>query len=403
MSHLSKPLSLLAAALLFAVGSTPVSAQNHKSSDIVDTAVAAGSFNTLAAALTAADLIDALKGDGPFTVFAPTDAAFAALPAGTVETLLKPENKDQLIAILTYHVVAGKVNAKSVKKMSAAETLNGQRVDIAVKGGKVMIDNATVSTADVAASNGIIHVVDQVLLPSADAIPAVAANAGTFQTLLAAVKTAGLAEVLSSPGPFTVLAPTDEAFAALPDGTVSELLKPENRAKLQTILKYHVISGRVFSDAVVKLKTASTLAGADIKVSATHGSVKINDANVVATDIDAANGVIHVIDAVLLPPADMSAVERANELINMAINRGAPLFNSGQASATVAIYELAANAVLSMDEIPADAQGALRTGLREMQSAHGSERQAWAMRHALDDAYAMMKPAMTSQSSASDY
>lgn len=403
MSHLSKPLSLLAAALLIAMGSTTVSAQNHKSSDIVDTAVAAGSFNTLAAALTAADLIDALKGDGPFTVFAPTDAAFAALPKGTVETLLKPENKDQLIAILTYHVVAGKVDAKSVMKMTAAETLNGQRVDITVKGGEVMIDNATVRTADVAASNGIIHVIDQVILPTADAIPTVAGNAGTFQTLLAAVKTAGLADVLSGPGPFTVLAPTDEAFAALPDGTVAELLRPENRTKLQTILKYHVIAGRVFSDAVVKLKTAPTLAGADIKVSVTHGAVKVNDANVVATDIDAANGVIHVIDAVLLPPADMSSVERANGLINMAINRGAPLFNSGQASATVAIYELAANAVLSMDEIPADAQRALRKGLREMQSAHGSESQAWAMRHALDDAYAMMKPVMAPQSSANDY
>ncbi|NNE33877.1 MAG: fasciclin domain-containing protein [Rhodothermales bacterium] len=403
MSHLSKTLSLLAAALLIALGSTTVSAQNHKSSDIVDTAVAAGSFNTLAAALTAANLIDVLKGEGPFTVFAPTDAAFAALPKGTVETLLKPENKDQLIAILTYHVVAGKVNAKSVMKLTVVETLNGQRVDIAVKGGEVMIDNATVRTADVAASNGIIHVIDQVILPTADAIPTVAANAGTFQTLLAAVKAAGLADVLSGPGPFTVLAPTDDAFAALPDGTVAELLKPENRAKLQAILKYHVIAGRVFSDAVVKLKTAPTLAGADIKVSVTHGSVKVNDANVVATDIDAANGVIHVIDAVLLPPADMSSVERANELINMAINRGAPLFNSGQASATVAIYELAANAVLSMDEIPDNAQRALRTGLREMNAAHGSESQAWAMRHALDDAYAMMKPVMTPQSSANGY
>ncbi len=385
MTH--RLLTLGCAALsAFVLLANPANAQ-HKSADIVDTAVAAGSFNTLAAALTAADLIDALKGDGPFTVFAPTDEAFAALPAGTVESLLKPENKDQLIAILTYHVVPGKVTSKKVVKLSNAETLNGQRVDIAVKGDKVMIDKATVTAVDVAASNGVIHVIDQVILPSSDTIPAVAKAAGSFNTLLAAVKAAGLADVLSGEGPFTVLAPTDEAFAALPDGTVEDLLKPENLSTLQEILKYHVISGRVFSDAVVELSSATTLAGEDIKIATSKKGVQINGANVVATDIDASNGVIHVIDAVLLPPKGMSQAEQARELIRMAINRGVPLYNHGQASATSAIYEVAAMAVLAMDEVPADAQIALRDGLREMRATHGSDRQAWAMRYALDDAY----------------
>ena len=133
--------------------------------DIVDTAVNAGSFKTLAAALQVADLIGALKGDGPFTVFAPTDDAFAKLPAGTVESLLKPENKQQLVGILTYHVVAGKVAAKQVVELKGAKTLNGQRVDIAVDGGTVSVDNAKVVKTDIECSNGIIHVIDSVILP----------------------------------------------------------------------------------------------------------------------------------------------------------------------------------------------------------------------------------------------
>jgi len=133
--------------------------------DIVDTAVAAGQFNTLAAALQAAGLVDTLKGAGPFTVFAPTDAAFAALPAGTVDTLLKPENKDQLVAILTYHVVSGSYPAARVATMDAAPTVNGDSVAIRAASGKVMIDGATVLMPDVAASNGVIHVIDTVLMP----------------------------------------------------------------------------------------------------------------------------------------------------------------------------------------------------------------------------------------------
>jgi uncharacterized surface protein with fasciclin (FAS1) repeats len=133
--------------------------------DIVDTAVAAGQFKTLAAALTAAGLVDTLKGPGPFTVFAPTDAAFAKLPAGTVDTLLKPENKAKLTAILTYHVVAGKVMAADVVKLKEAKTVNGAMVAVKVDGGNVMINNSKVTTADIEASNGVIHVIDTVLLP----------------------------------------------------------------------------------------------------------------------------------------------------------------------------------------------------------------------------------------------
>lgn len=140
--------------------------KHQSSGDIVEVAVEAGQFKTLAAALDAAGLIETLKSDGPFTVFAPTDAAFANLPAGTVESLLKPENKDQLIAILTYHVVPGKVEAADVVKLSGATTVNGANVAIAVVDGSVKVDNATVVKTDIAASNGVIHIIDSVILPN---------------------------------------------------------------------------------------------------------------------------------------------------------------------------------------------------------------------------------------------
>ncbi len=135
-------------------------------SDIIDTAVAAGSFKTLAAAVTAAGLIDVLKGEGPFTVFAPSDAAFAKLPAGTVESLIEPKNKDQLVSILTYHVVAGNVTAEEVTKMSSATTVQGQSVNIEVRDGAVFVNDASVVTADIICDNGVIHVIDSVIMPA---------------------------------------------------------------------------------------------------------------------------------------------------------------------------------------------------------------------------------------------
>jgi len=154
---------LLAAQFIFIA--SQASAGGHGKKDIVDTAVSAGQFTTLAAALDAAGLVDTLKGDGPFTVFAPTDEAFAKLPEGTVETLLKPENRDQLVAILTYHVVPGKVKAADVVKLDSATTVNGSDVTISVADGGVSIDNAKVVKTDISASNGVIHVIDAVILP----------------------------------------------------------------------------------------------------------------------------------------------------------------------------------------------------------------------------------------------
>lgn len=168
--------SVLTLAVLLAAGATFAGLSSHQlvrgecpnctaSKDIVDTAIGAGSFKTLVAAVQAAGLVETLKGPGPFTVFAPTDEAFAKLPAGTLDTLLKPENKDQLVKILTYHVVAGKVMAADVVKLDSAKTVQGGTLTIKVTDGKVYVDNAQVVKTDIAASNGVIHVIDAVVLP----------------------------------------------------------------------------------------------------------------------------------------------------------------------------------------------------------------------------------------------
>lgn len=277
---------------------------NEKKPNIVETAVAAGSFKTLVAAVQAAGLVETLSGKGPFTVFAPTDEAFAKLPAGTVESLLKPENKDKLVAILTYHVVPGLVTAKDVKTMKA-KTVNGQEVSLKVSASGVTIDAAKVIKTDIMTSNGVIHVIDSVILPKQPEpktpnIVETAVAAGSFKTLVAAVQAAGLVETLSGNGPFTVFAPTDEAFAKLPAGTVESLLKPENKDKLIAILTYHVVPGKVTSKDVKSMK-AKTVNGQEVSLKVSDWGVTIDGAKVVKVDIMTSNGVIHVIDSVILP------------------------------------------------------------------------------------------------------
>ena len=270
--------------------------------DIVDTAVADGRFTTLVAAVEAAGLVDALKGEGPLTVFAPTDDAFAALPEGTVEALLA--DIPALSDILLYHVVEGKVMAADVVELSNAMTLQGQYVDIAVEGDKVMIDGAQVIITDIEASNGVIHVIDAVILPESRDIVDIAVEDGRFTTLVAAVQAAGLVDTLKSEGPYTVFAPTDDAFAALPEGTVEGLLA--DIPALTDILLYHVVPGKVMAADVVGLdgqSAGTALEGQSIDIKLDMGNVYLNeDVQVIITDIEASNGVIHVIDAVLLPP-----------------------------------------------------------------------------------------------------
>ncbi|MGV7976534.1 MAG: fasciclin domain-containing protein [Anaerolineaceae bacterium] len=267
---------------------------------IVDVAVADGRFTTLAAALQAADLVDTLKGEGPFTVFAPTDDAFAQLPAGTVEALLA--DIPTLSNILLYHVVPGKVMAADVVTLTSAETANGIPVQIKVMDGMVYINNAKVVITDVEASNGVIHVIDSVLLPPKD-IVSIAVENGSFTTLAAALTAADLVETLQGEGPFTVFAPTDEAFAKLPEGTIEALLA--DIPTLKDILLYHVVDGRLFAADVLASENLDTLQGKKAAIEMMDGKAYIGGAQIVITDILASNGIIHVIDTVMLPPKDI--------------------------------------------------------------------------------------------------
>ena len=294
-------ISMLAGAPAQDCSSTKAVEQVEAKKTIVETALANENFTTLVAALKAGELVEPLSGKGPFTVFAPTNDAFAALPKGTLEELLKKENKATLQSILTYHVAAANLPAKKVVKSPFLTTLNGQRAQFRVSDEGVFINGAQIVTTDIHCSNGVIHVIDAVLLPNTKDVVDTAIEAGSFRTLTAAIKAAGLVEALKAKGPVTVFAPNEKAFAALPEGTIANLLKPENKHQLQEILKLHVISGRVYSDSAAKGAKVKSLQGQTIVTKSEHGKVFVNGAQVVQADIDASNGVIHVIDKVLLP------------------------------------------------------------------------------------------------------
>ncbi len=372
------------------------------------------SFNVLTGLLRLTNLDEVLKG-GSYTVFAPTDTAFASLPPETFRALLKPENRQTLIEILKYHVVAGDMTSSSLKS-GAFKTVEGANVDVNVGSSGVSVGGATVTQPDIKASNGVIHVIDKVIVPSAIAttvtsmlgpnaltprsfseltssrsssttmssrstpmdtdsgsmtmspsstsmstgsgsmrmssgsssmstgsgstrmstgsgsmrmnsgstsmssgsgsssttmnssstsansnLVAVAASNNSFKILTAALKATGLDQKLASGGPYTIFAPTDEAFDALPEGVVEELLKPENRDTLIKLLTYHVVQGEK-SSSTLQSGATETLEGASVQVNVSSSGVMVNDAKVVQPDIQASNGVIHVIDKVILPP-----------------------------------------------------------------------------------------------------
>ena len=269
--------------------------------DLVTTAVNAGQFTTLASLLTAAGLVDTLKTGGPYTVLAPTDAAFAKVPKATLDALAADPAK--LKAVLLYHVIAGKVPASEVVKLTSAKTLNGADVSIKVQGSNVLINNANVTATDIMATNGIIHVIDTVLLPPAPLkdIVATAVGAGQFKTLAALLTKAKLVTTLQG-GTWTVFAPTDAAFAKVPKATLAKLGK--NPALLKKVLLYHVVKGAVPASTVVTLdgKSVKTAAGASVKIKISGGNVFLNGSTkVTKTDIKASNGIIHVINKVLIP------------------------------------------------------------------------------------------------------
>ena len=282
-------------------------------STIVDIAAGNPAFSSLVTALSTADLVDPLSGDGPFTVFAPTDDAFAQLDPEVLNDLLtNPESLPALTDILTYHVVPGRLNSGDLgldlgsilrgESLSGyATTLGGSDLKIDVTPFGLMLDgNTVVTSADIEGSNGVIHVIDSVLLPPADIVDT--AVDGGFSTLVAAVQAAGLEDALRGDGPLTVFAPTDDAFAALGEETLNSLLADPDT--LGDILLYHVVDGNVYASEVAPGEVPM-LNGDSATVGTTDtGSLTIEGANIIGTDIVTSNGVIHVIDAVILPPSE---------------------------------------------------------------------------------------------------
>jgi uncharacterized surface protein with fasciclin (FAS1) repeats len=316
---------------------------------VVDIIVNSPDHTTLETAVIAAGLADDLSGDGPFTVFAPTDAAFAALPAGTVADLLN--DIPALTNILTYHVVGAEAFSDELTDGQMIMTLEGSDVEVTINNDGVFINDAQVIVADIIADNGVVHVIDAVLIPAE--LPAtvvdIIVNSPDHNTLEAAVIAAGLADDLSGTGPFTVFAPTDAAFAALPAGTIESLLA--DIPALTNILTYHVVGAEAFAADLSNGQMIMTLQGTDVNVTINNDGVFINDAQVIVADIEAENGVVHVIDAVLLPgTVGIANVETAtfeiypnpaNEVINVrsevAMNEIRVLDINGRTVTTIAL------------------------------------------------------------------
>jgi uncharacterized surface protein with fasciclin (FAS1) repeats len=301
-----------------ASSSLPVASSNGKGaqlSDIVDTAVAAGNFSVLASALGAAELVETLKSAGPFTVFAPTDEAFAKIPSEQLDAILA--DKALLTKILTYHVIAGRLLAADVLGQSTLTSLEGSPINVSLNGDAAFVNESKIILTDVLASNGVIHAIDTVLLPPAapaeeapeeeeeeeapmmDIIDTAVGN-GNFTVLATALTEAGLIDTLKSAGPFTVFAPTDVAFAKIPSEQLSAILA--DKALLTKILTYHVVPGKLAASDVLSSCSLTSVEGSAIKVSLDGSDAFVNQSKITLTDVFASNGVIHVIDTVLLPP-----------------------------------------------------------------------------------------------------
>ncbi|MEO1021816.1 MAG: fasciclin domain-containing protein [Bacteroidota bacterium] len=274
---------------------------------IFEVAANDNNFNTLAQAIRDAGLQAALEGTGPFTVFAPTDAAFDNLPDGLLDDL----SATQLAEILRYHVISGQAIASSqLEATQDVPSLLGEVLLIDSGDGVTVNNLATVSTADIPASNGVIHAINEVLLPEAyrdNNIIDQAKDLNIFTTLVSAVEDAGLTTTLQFRGDFTVFAPTDAAFDLLPDGLLASLTP----AQLSEILQYHVLNGEVASTALDPTQAPSTLTGESVFVTREGTNVTVNQASVVTADVNVTNGIIHAIDRVLLPDAFGTVVDVA--------------------------------------------------------------------------------------------
>lgn len=261
-------------------------------------------LNILARAIQKTDLLQTLDEEGPFTLFAPSDAAFAKLPEGFLEELLKEGNEDILAAILQYHIISGKVRSGSLIDGQVAATLQGENFVISTSDG-VKVNGALVATPDIAAGNGMIHIVDEVLMPlsmqSKNITQLVLANEN-LSFLASALESADLINSLSQERAFTLFAPTNDAFEALPKDVLTNLLKPENKEVLGSLLGFHVIGTKLMANDFQNGQKIITTQGESMTVEFDDG-VKINGAVITGPDVEATNGVIHLVNKVILPPS----------------------------------------------------------------------------------------------------
>jgi transforming growth factor-beta-induced protein len=264
--------------------------------DLVELAQGDPRFSTLVAALGEAELVDALRGEGPMTVFAPTNDAFAKLPPDVLDAILA--DKARLSRLLLHHVVAGSIASEQLADHAYVDSLAGQPLFFSTEGG-AKVSGVDVTQADIGASNGILHVVDEVILVPEASLAQIVETQSEFSTLRAALAAADLTDALNGDGPLTVFAPTNSAFEALPEGTLDQLLANEDA--LRAVLTYHVVAARALSPDLVDGQQIETLNSAKIAIDLKQG-VKINDSSVTTADVLATNGVVHVIDKVLLPP-----------------------------------------------------------------------------------------------------
>ena len=368
------------------------------SSSLVDVATSAG-LTTLLELVTLAEI--ELPTDGPLTILAPTNDAFAALDEETVTFLTSKEGRGLLRTVLAHHVIRGSIDSRQLLNSKSATSLADQRLDVSATG---RVADAQLKAVDVAFDGGVVHVIDRVLIPETDSIETLARNSSQLSTLIAAIDTAGLGSQLSNEnGPFTVFAPVDAAFQELPGDVVSDLLRSENRQQLLAVLGLHVVPGRIYANELLASQSAATYFGTPVDFSIGDDSLRVNNATIVAADIEAANGVIHLIDSVLLPEAPTTnAVVSVPDsdvmdatvlrLLEEAVAIGAPLYNDGNRAACASVYRLVVDSILSLSASSLD--DAVRSSLADAQSeaarhTNASDK-AWALRRGMDSAYTII-------------
>ena len=358
--------------------------------------VATGANLTTLLALVKASGLELPK-DGPVTIFAPVNEAFAALPKEKVEFLTSPEGRSTLQAILKHHVVAGSLGSAAVLDRRRLEALSGQRLE--VDPAALTVDGARLMATDVAFDGGVVHVIDAVMLPELRTIEEIVATDERLATLRTAIGAAGLGEQLgkANPGPWTLLAPSNEAFAEVPSDALAALIA--DRPALTAVLAGHVLPTAIRRESMLAAASAATLAGnAPVAFALESGAITVDGARIEIADIEAANGVIHVIDRVLLPKAPstadaaagMSPRQRAAAILELAIERGVPRFNAGDAASCAALYELAVLSVVLLgdDAVTTAAKAELAEALERGAATRDDSERAWILRRAMDRALA---------------